>query len=123
MQIEHKTEKGTVRFVKVPDDYKSFSVNPYSREGNSWLWVLSGYNTRLGIPLPNGNWQIIGLTNEVTEEQAKMMVPNIGDYYPNYKNSEPINFIFPKALYSFNSLMQHLKNTDEKWIVLFKPND
>jgi len=69
MQIEHKTEKGTVLFVKVPDDAKDFVY--FDDEDMPYLSYLikdfSGWLTdRKYLKVCNG-FQLIGLTSEVTE--------------------------------------------------------
>lgn len=110
MQVEHKTENVTVLFVKVPELTVSFSIER--------LWCnfirFKSNNSHQDIGIPKGNWQLIGLTSEVTEEQAKMMVdylaitrslPPVYKYqcFNNWENE------FDNALDSFKSIMQHLQ--------------
>lgn len=118
MQVEHKTEKGTVLFVRVPDDSYGFVLRQNS--DNSDLWYtqdLAVPNISNWIELRPNNWQLIGLASEVTEEQAKV----VGfDYVYDGMDDENIkgliyecfddsDFVCQNALESFKSLMQHLQ--------------
>lgn len=127
MQVEHKTEKGTVLFVKVPDDSKLHHIKENS--GGCYL-QFSCMNEKHKITVgtsdyfAHGKWQLIGLTSEVNEDQAKMIIKSMGrgDCFKNY--ADKLGNSFTYAIDSFKSLMQHLHiNESEKWIVLFKPNE
>lgn len=75
----------------------------------------------VAIKLPTGEWVKIGVQTEITEEQAKDIVPceligGIGGIgmqwlYPDYTAS--MNDGFESALESFNSLMQSLEMYSE----------
>jgi len=126
MQIEHKTEKGTVLFILLPvnTDYPTFKrdfdvgrLKHYKKDG----------------------WQLIGLTSDITEEMAKMMVEakhnlkyadrndltGYRSYGELHKDGKP--YWLSKALDSFKSLMQHLRvyevNPYEKPYVNFMGSD
>lgn len=127
-------------FVKVPDDAYDFKVldkiDILIYETKVYKGVFGGLGDyRM---LKSDGFDYIGLTSEVTEEQAKMMVDKFyrGYNYNNYLNGK----IFDTALDSFKSLMQHLQvyevnpflveplytraeSRTGKWIVLFKPNE
>jgi len=113
MQVEHKTEKGTVLFVKVPDDAKDFVY--FDDEDMPYLSYLikdfSGWLTdRKYLKVCNG-FQLIGLTSEVTEEQAKMMVPLIkrvyGQSYYDYTVKFKVGYGYVgTALESFKSFIK-----------------
>lgn len=124
MQVEHKTEKGTVLFVKVPEVAKNFKIR------NNYIWFdISEILKNACYCLPEfsspGEWKIIGLTSETSEGQSKMMVdcPAKG-LYANYDlNTGYLEHLYGNPLDSFKSLMHRLQiNESEKWIVLFKEN-
>lgn len=116
MQVEHKTEKGTLLWIKLPDDLVSF--NQYEDMG---YFVLEIKSQILGNQNITQKWQnirleqgfqLIGLTSEVTEEQCKMMVPLIkrvyGQSYYDYAIKFKVGYGYVgTALESFKSLMQH----------------
>jgi hypothetical protein len=109
MQVEHKTEKGTVLFVKVPIDTVDFEIATIK---NSKYLIFGdvSYSFRLKEQIPYFDWQLIGLTSEVTEEKAKMMgfepMINILDWPAN---TDLPNTIEVSGLDQFKSLMQHLQ--------------
>lgn len=122
MQVEHKTEKGTVKFVLTPSVklkfkiYSEFLVMGISEVDvkNKCIKIDRG-DTKGFIKIGFG-FQLIGLTSEITEEQAKMMVDSIGGtvdaYFKDYlivKHSSKFQFACISALDSFKSLMQHLQ--------------
>lgn len=131
MQVEHKTEKGTIQFRLIPND------------GNLFTTGISAKNT-----IPEG-FQFIGLTSEITEEQCGVMLPGISTAQLDgvyYSIGDGERYCHESALDSFKSLMQHLQvyevnplsfdptgiTTSEwkeaqsrtgKWIVLFKTSE
>jgi len=122
MQVEHKTEKGTLCFQKVKDNNTHFELAKLADyDPDDYLYLIADESF---TKLPPGKWQLIGLTSEVTEEQAKIMVDENntlhhldGIFYRGGISS------FSNALDAFKSLMQHLQiNESEKWVVLFKEN-
>lgn len=138
MQIEHKTEKGSILFVKVPDDAHKFLLR--QNKSNSDLWYNHGLPELMissWIELPVFNWQLIGLTSEITEEMAKMMVDfkhetdidesepsctsSLVDIYYPFDYLQNCYYELESFLDSFKSLMQHLQLGECKWLVLFKP--
>jgi hypothetical protein len=110
-----KTEltTGTLLFVEVPND------------GNPFNTGITAKN-----PLPDGNWELLGLSHELTEDQlsevmdAPLRIPNptnpycVEDIaYKSFLNDE----YFHTALESFNSLKQSLNLEETKtYAVLFK---
>lgn len=114
-QVEHKTEQGVILFVDVPDEASDLTL---PKVGMIDLYFQAKVKSEheednyISIALPDVGFQIIGLTSEVTEEQAKMMVHthvedngNIYGYF-DYPQSDTIK---DTALDSFKSLMQHKK--------------
>lgn len=111
MQVEHKTEKGVILFVDVPDDSFNFKVS------KGYLWFDNNHFKDCCMPalpehLDMGDWQLIGLTSDVTELQAMNMVdyrsdkdehqsPIFKDYVTGIFGLEPMP--------SFKSLMHHKK--------------
>lgn len=104
MQVEQKTEKGTLRFELLPNEAKFIGKNI---EGNSFCYSLNGIPSF--IDAKDGE-TLIGLTSEVTEEQAKMMLTAYDTFFGKaYKCKCEYGKLYTKALDSFKSLMQHLQ--------------
>lgn len=115
MQIEHKTEKGTLCFVKVPDDASDLTL---PKVGMIDLYfktkVQSEYeeDNYISIGLPNIGFQLIGLTSEITDSYAMNMLDYQSD---NDEHQSPIWRDYINGQYhlspvdSFKSLMQHLQ--------------
>lgn len=106
---EFKTSKGDFLAVKVSDDAKDIII-PFE---NMVSYVTD--NKITGTSFPKGDYQIIGLVSEITEEQAKDIVGdsidacNLLTGFINYNEKErklQRPFLFENALESFNSLMQ-----------------
>lgn len=144
MQIEHKTEKGTILFFLPPNGAYRFKMFP-NYGFQPYLSYFVGSETHREY-LDDVGFQLIGLTSNITEEQAKMMIDECkeqdfnGIAYNDYQSTS----IHDTALDSLKSLMQHLQvyevnktGTEEemkaewqeaqsrtgKWIVLFKSNE
>ena len=152
MQVEHKTEKGTILFIKVAPDASNFRISKgfpdtpkgdlsYDTKENVW---------QTGDAIIDEGFNLIGLTSEFTEEQASKMVDNLDGYGLFFKDANGRSG-HRLAQSAFKSLMQHLqvyevnphdedklvmtflnnhKNRWEyaqertgKWVVLFKPNE
>jgi len=97
MQVEHKTEKGTIQFRLIPND------------GNPFTTGITASN-----PIAEG-FEYIGLTSEVTEDQAKVMLPkplerktDFGIQY-GYMFSPMETEICISALDAWRALMQFKK--------------
>ena len=71
-----------------------------------------------------GDWQLLGIYPELTEEQAKMVVEaNEIDEYKSYKEhfTNPYFFGYKTALESFQSLMERENITGyDKYAILIK---
>lgn len=126
MQVEHKTEKGTVLFVQVPDDAIGYSLTMFDNIPHLQLrFDKHPYGDSIKISrkrLEYNPWQLIGLTSEVTEEIAKIMVDKMINSYKDYADSKIVDtFSLFTALDSFKSLMLHLQVYEVNTIA--KPND
>lgn len=123
MKIQHKTEKGTVLFVLQPEEASDLT---YPKVGMIDLYFQTKVQSKheednyISIGLPNIGFQLIGLTSEVTEEMAKMMVDNpvIDEDFRLLSRQENAYMDYVKdcwhtgmcdALDSFKSLMQNLQ--------------
>lgn len=118
MQVEHKTEQGTLYFYKVPDNTESVQLVDKESMKSFLLICLTDNLLPTYIGVEEG-LTLIGLTSEVTEETAKMVVDSkqesrisllTGDVTFTgkslyYFQSE----IYDNALDSFKSLMRHLQ--------------
>lgn len=72
--------QGKALLVELPEGAESIGISDYEDRGknqypldNWWLTWHVNYEAD-GIDLPGGNWRIIGMLNEVTEEQAAGVV-------------------------------------------------
>jgi len=112
MKVEYKTEKGTVLFLKIENDYSVAGLN----DGHIYFWTSSLLQSMGDYPLcveiPNGNVEYIGLTSEVTELDAMNMLDYQSD---NDEHQSPIFKDYMSGQYrlipldSFKSLMHHLQ--------------
>lgn len=92
--IRKELETGTIMFVPVPDDiYECRLLN-----GN--FLILDRYHGKFSYPkLPQGNWQLLGDSKQLTEDDLSLIGLNLED---------------------FNSLKESLKLGEGKHIVLFE---
>lgn len=74
--------------MPIPDKYAQINIDPVFNE--LYWWSHEGIETT--IPLPQGNWQIICTTKEITEEQAKGIVRElpVGQRWHNYNGDYPV---------------------------------
>lgn len=120
---EFKTSKGEFLGVLVPDDFESAileddGITIWQKEKKgSWVNYKS---------LPKGQYKIIGIQTEITEEQAKEIVDSDDDYgvvmYQNYATAS-MQYCDEQltSLESFNSLMQKLEiKPDTKTLIIQK---
>lgn len=110
MQVEHKTEKGTVIFVKVPDDSFLWHIKENSA---GYYLQYSCLNEKSQRTIGNSDYfykhfKLICLTSEVTEDKAKIIVRQQGSKPILYQNYSGHDGLFLSAIDSFKSLMQHL---------------
>lgn len=120
MQVEHKTEKGTVLFYLLPENTITYTLYPDFDDslldvrseiiGNN---IISQKWTNVRL---HGHWSLIGLTTEATEDQCEMMVDIIWNGFKNYELSDGnvgnYKRLVKSAVDSFKSLMQHLQVYD-----------
>jgi len=86
-QITHKLPTGTLMFLEIPND------------GNPFTTGITAKN-----PLPDGDWQLLGDRNSVTEEQLKEIMPyhqlEAGRLYFNFNGK----YFITTALEAYTSL-------------------
>ena len=75
------------------------------------------------MPLPQGNWQLIGKLSEVSEEVAKGLVDaHVSEWFTDkfyYKNYIEESKIFDNAIESLNSIATQLgMNTNDNIYIL-----
>lgn len=143
-QIQFTTNGVTVLAVRVPYIVKHFKIYRYTMAGD---WLGDAYPNELNAwksKLPKGNWKLHCVTDNITEEQAKVLVDTIPieiapspcndfsgdcDYgYIDYENKgEYAGWngdagYFRKAISSFQSLLRsHGIDPKEKRVLLIKP--
>jgi len=115
MQVEQKTDKGVVLFVKVPDDASDLTC---PKIGIIDLYFQTKVQSKheednyISISLPDVGFEYIGLTSDVTELQSMNMLDYQSD---NDEHQSPIFKDYVKGKYhlepiqSFKSLMQKLQ--------------
>ena len=144
MQVEHKTEKGTLLFVKVPDYAYNFTNDMQPNQLDFYVdtpFKQSKLTFGECVILPKGNWQLIGLTSEITEEQAKMIgLASVSNFRKEIEKlqvyevnplDKPNRYLACKLhpLECTGDEINRCRKYEEaqsrtgKWIVLFKPND
>lgn len=114
---QHTLQSGEkILLVKVPSDAVEIK---HSKIGNWLSWMIPDGDYLEFAPiqdLPEGNWQLIGLSDEITEEQAKELV-DVSEWYDPYQTPYGaipcykgyIDDVWKwQALESFKSLMQSL---------------
>lgn len=83
-QIEHSKDEQKFLLVEVPDVAKRFWLSSSNR-----LRIGIGGKIKLEI-LPVGNYEIIGITAHLTEEQAvevaELANDQLFDFHPHYKD-------------------------------------
>ena len=116
--IQAELEKGTIGFVEVPMDAEQFEL-----ELNNDLYYKKQFMGILTLhlkALPKGNWQILGLSTELTEEVLK----DIMSKYSKAKYFDYVNdytHYYETAIKSFNSLKQSLGVFDVNKYGIEKP--
>ena len=126
MQKEIQLTDKTLLVVGLPNEASNIVV-----DGNGSSTVrLSFYDKGWDwIKLPKGDWQLLGIYPELTEEQAKMVVesheiPFLEHTfcYPDYSVYGKTGFkAFDTALESFQSLMERENITGfDKYAILYK---
>lgn len=94
------TPTASILCVEVPESYKG---QPTIH--NDYLF-LTGMSNPDRIKLPSGSWEIVGMSDELTEEQAKGIVEIVIGGYRDYEHSG-YTWYFKTALKSFDSLLRY----------------
>jgi len=136
MQIEHKTEKGTVLFFLPPNEADRFK---FFNDEEPYLSYFIGHET-FRKRFQKGT-VLIGLTSEVIEEQAKMIgLASVSNFRKEIEKlqvyevnplDKPNRYLACKLhpLECTGDEINRCRKYEEaqsrtgKWIVLFKPND
>lgn len=73
------------------------------------------------IRIEKGNWQLLGDSKQLTEEDLVGVMPKVmGQHYINHNSKSIIDRWCKTALEAFNSLKESLQLSDSKHIVLFE---
>lgn len=103
-----------------PDSYFIYPAGIVGRE--FYYWTTANAQNMGDYPqskqLPEGSWEFLGLSTELTEEQCKEVVYKMtitGNLFKHYTN---LSFWCGTAKTSFKSLTQAHDCTDETWLVL-----
>ena len=118
LQIEHKTEKGTVLFYLPPNGADRFKM--FTDIARPYLSYFIGVETYRHY-VPDGAI-LIGLTSEITEEQLSCVFDEVVaiESWDDYKDSPNIAKI--SRLEQLNFIIEEL-GIQHPSVVLFKPND
>jgi hypothetical protein len=106
------TTKGAFAIVRVPDDAYNFITNNFpTNENNLWFYHNDGCNplhNLAPIGLPEGDWQIIGLRDSLTEEQWKGIVEPVkfGMFMICFRDYEKEGYMFGLPSQSGHSLLK-----------------
>lgn len=110
------TSKGNGLFVPVPENKSKFQVVfenlLISDDPNDYDVFGENGNPQFVMKLPKGNWQIMGLSTEITSEQAEKMVKKINSFPDSYVDYSGLGWAFGSPIQSFNSLKEHLGVVD-----------
>lgn len=81
--IQTETSKAKIIFSSVPNDAKDFRI---ATIGSRLLFRPKETNFISDfIELPQGNWTILNVLDDVTEDEAEMLV-EMGSYHNTFKN-------------------------------------
>lgn len=124
LQIEHKTEKGTVLFVMVAPDASNFRISkgfPDPPKGDLAYDTKENVWQTGDVIIPIG-FKFIGLTSEVTEEQLACVFDEVVaiQSWDDYSDSPNVDKI--SRIEQLNSIIEDL-GIKHPSLVLFKPND
>jgi len=72
--IEIKTNMHKILFVSVPYIYKNFKIVQYNRAGTYVMETDGKDLNNWKIKIPRGNYNIIGLSNQLTPELVKSQI-------------------------------------------------
>lgn len=119
-----ETSKVKGLFVVVPKDAESFDVFSVGYTAPLEFGCSLANGKTFTLTLPQGNWQILGLLNEVSEGQALDVVDESSyhnGFYTNYtdKSVPDLNYQCPIAYTSFMTLIFSL-NVPENSVVLIE---
>ena len=113
MQIQVNTGKADLLFVKVPEDAHDFQIDHNKNIECDQLYYRAIFMNLPNIgttrSLPPGKWKIIGLANEITEEQCEDLVESETDIWlqkMTYKCYTKNDAAYLSAKESFESLME-----------------
>lgn len=124
--IEITTQKATVLVVQVPEDLISYTTRTYAMHKGLMAII---YNTPPRVEfdkeiiLPRGQWQILSLLKDITEEQARSIVERFYDFdgIPGFYNYPDKKTVWSKATESLHSLLtSHGVDTKQNQILLIK---
>lgn len=101
--ISHKNTK--LVLVKVDDKYNNFSIKNYSFSGTYLMETDGKELNNWKVKIPNGNYEIIGESHYLTEQQIKELGMDLKQYI-NLMSEHEITYNYSKW--------------DGKWIVLLK---
>ena len=120
--IEHKTSTHRFLFVESFPWAKKFNIIHEGTRLAFW-GNMGGYER---VDLPKGNWQILGMSDKLSEEQMEKCVGvlqenELGNIHPDFRsNSDRISLGTRNLQYSFARLKKCLNITTPNWVVLIK---
>ena len=73
------------------------------------------------IELPNGDWKLVGIHPELTEEECSLFMPKaMGQHYINHNSKQIYDRWCKTAKEAFDTLMQKLEIPEGKFAVLIR---
>lgn len=105
--VNFKTDKVKGLFLSVPYYYKNFKIVRYPKAGCYLMETDSRDLNHWKINLPLGNYEIVGLSNSLTDQQIKHLGVNHSEYI---------------RLLSSMDITVNYSDTSNFWLVIIKLN-
>jgi hypothetical protein len=115
--------------VKVPDDAVAWEI--YDKESHPLAVMVylkhEWYNPGIPMPIwpiPEGNYSILEIASDLTEERCKEIVEQFYDFdgIRGWYNYPEKTTVWSYATESFQSLLTSIGATEGKWLVLIDKN-
>ena len=109
--IQSEIERGRIGFVEVPFEANRFTL--FNDADRPYISYFIGVETFREY-LTQGNWQLLCLSTELTEEHLKDVMPKLINRYQDFMDSKVVHtFSLSTATESFKSLKQILGVVDK----------
>lgn len=117
--IQTETSKAKIIFVSVPNDAECFELAHSQTETRLHFQSEEHFLGFDSITLPQGNWTILNVLDDVTEDDAAKLVGSFGGWYARYGCYEVAFDLNCTAIESLQSLATSL-GVEGKTIILYQ---